>query len=284
MRRPEEDAVGRAEGKVAFITGAARGQGRAHAVRLAQEGADIIALDICADTASIDYPNATPGDLEETVRLVEKQGRRILARTADVRDGSAVQRVLDDGLAELGRVDIVLANAGIIRLTETTEHEQVWQDIIGTNLTGVWHTVTAALPAMIEAGRGGSVILTSSTAGIRPTASLVTGSLAYTASKFALVGMAKQLAAALAKHSIRVNTIHPTGVASGMTLNDAMGQLFAAAMDNGDTAVLDATRNAMDVALLEPEDIANTVAFLVSDEARYITGVSLPVDAGFSVR
>lgn len=276
--------MGRAQGKVAFITGAARGQGRSHAVRLAQEGADIIAVDICADTPSIDYPNATGEDLDETVRLVEKEGRRIVARTADVRDGTGLQQAFDEGFSELGRVDIVLANAGVIRLTDTTETEQVWQDIIGTNLTGVWHTVAAAMPAMIEAKNGGSIILTSSTAGMRPTASLVTGSLAYTASKFALVGLTKQLASALAPHWIRVNTIHPTGVASGMTLNDAMGQLFAAAMENGDTAVLDATRNAMDIALLEPEDISNAVAFLVSDEARYITGISLPVDAGFAVR
>lgn len=278
--------MGRAEGKVAFITGAARGQGRAHAVRLAQEGADIIAIDICADTAGIDYPNASREDLDETVRLVEKEGRRIVARVTDVRDRAGVKKAFEEGLAELGRIDIVIANAGVIRLTAHTEEEteQVWQDVLGTNLTGVWNTVTAAIPTMIEAGRGGSIILTSSTAGMRPTASLVTGSLAYTASKFAVVGLTKQLAAALAPHWIRVNTIHPTGVASGMTLNDAMGGLFAAAMENGDTAVLDATRNALPVELLEPEDIANAVAFLTSDEGRYITGVSLPVDAGFAIR
>jgi SDR family mycofactocin-dependent oxidoreductase len=275
--------MSRVDGKVAFITGAARGQGRAHAVRLAREGADIIAVDICADIPSMDYPNASPEDLEETARLVQKEGRRIVARQADVRDVDALQRAFDEGVAELGRIDIVIANAGITRLTEGYDREQVWRDVVDTNLTGVWHTVMVAEPALVEGGRGGVVIITSSTAGIRPTANSGTGAMAYTAVKYGLVGLAKQLAATLAPHSIRVNTVHPTGVRSGMTMNPAMAALMEEAARSGSNAI-SAMQNALPVDILDPEDIADAVAFLVSDDAKYITGVALPVDAGFSIR
>jgi SDR family mycofactocin-dependent oxidoreductase len=276
--------MGELEGRVAFITGAARGQGRAHAVRLASEGADIIAVDICADIESMDYPNASPSDLDETVSLVKGLGRRIVARQADVRDVSSLRRAFNDGYTELGRIDIVIANAGIVRLSDSgPDREATWQDIVGTNLSGAWHTVDVALPALREQNTGGSIVITGSTAAIRPTANDNVGALAYTAAKWGLVGITKQLASTLAPLSIRVNSVHPTGVRSGMTMNDAMARLAAEAAASGDNAI-SAMQNALPVAMIEPEDVAEAVAFLVSDRARYITGVALPVDAGFCVR
>ena len=271
--------MGSLEGKVAFISGAARGQGRAHAVRLSSEGADIIAIDICEDIASMDYPNASEADLAETVGLVEAQDRRIVARKADVRDFDGVSAAFQEGLAELGRVDIIVANAGIVRLGPASDPLAEWRDIIDVNLTGVWHTIQAALPSMIDAGNGGSIVITSSSAGIKGTGSPNPGAQAYTAAKRGLVGLMQVLANELAKHWIRVNTVHPTGVASGMTMNEAMQSL----MQSRDAA-LDSMQNALPIEILQPEDIANAVAWLVSDEAKYITGVALPVDAGFCVR
>jgi SDR family mycofactocin-dependent oxidoreductase len=270
--------MGSLDGRVAFITGVARGQGRAHAVRLAREGADIIGVDICADISSMDYANASPADLEDTVKLIETQDRRIVARQADVRDYDALDAAFQDGLSELGRVDIVLANAGVIRLGAEEDPRTEWRDIIDVNLTGVWNTTRVALPAMIEPGRGGSIVITSSTAGMRATGTDKAGPQAYAAAKTGLVGLMHALAIDLAKHWIRVNTIHPTGVASGMTLNPAMEKLMAS-MDAG----LAAMQNALPVEMLRPEDIANAVAWLVSDEAKFITGVSLPLDAGFAI-
>jgi SDR family mycofactocin-dependent oxidoreductase len=272
------------EGKVALITGAARGQGRSHAVRLAREGADIIALDICADIDTMDYPNATPADLRETVAQVEALGRRIVAVEADVRDAAAIRAAVDGGYETLGRIDIVLSNAGIVRLSAgPDDYAQLWQDVVSTNLTGGFHVVTAAVPHIISGGRGGSIVFTGSTAGVRPTANLNTGALAYTASKWGLVGICKQYAAALAEHSIRVNIVHPTGVASGMTMNEAMSRLAQEAAAGGANSIA-AMQNALPVEILQPSDISDTVAFLVSDQAKWITGVSLPVDAGFSIR
>jgi SDR family mycofactocin-dependent oxidoreductase len=271
--------MGVLDGRVAFITGAARGQGRAHAVRLAADGADIIALDICADIASMDYPNATPSDLDETVKLVEGAGRRIVARQADVRDGDAVEAVLADGLAEFGRLDIVIANAGIIRLGDGGNDRQVFRDIVDVNLIGVWNTVHAAIPTLIEGGRGGSIVITSSSAGLKATGTDRTGGQAYSAAKRGLVGLMQVWANDLGKHSIRVNTIHPTGVATGMVMNEAMSKL----LESGDVAI-EAMQNVLPIPILMPEDIANAVAFLVSDEAKFITGTAWPLDAGFAVR
>jgi SDR family mycofactocin-dependent oxidoreductase len=271
------------EGRVALISGAARGQGRAHAVRLASDGADIIALDICKDIETMDYPNASPADLAETVRLVEALDRRILASETDVRDAAAVRRAVDDAVGEFGRLDIVVANAGIIRLTDDgPDPVATWNDVLATNLTGAVNLILASIEHIRAGGRGGAIAITSSTAGIRPSPSLLAGSLAYTASKFGLVGIAKQFAVTLAPDSIRVNTIHPTGVASGMTMNPAMEQLMAAAAAQGSNAI-SAMQNALPIDILQPEEIAEAVAFLVSDKARYITGVALPVDAGFSL-
>jgi SDR family mycofactocin-dependent oxidoreductase len=271
--------MGNLEGKVAFITGAARGQGRAHAVRLAADGADVIALDICRDIDSIDYPNASPDDLDETVKLVENQGRRVVARQADVRDGDAVDKVVAEGLREFGRLDIVIANAGVIRLGSGGDRRQTFRDIVDVNLIGVWNTVEAALPALIDGGRGGSIVLTSSSAGLKGTGTDRAGGQAYTAAKRGLVGLMQVWANELAQYSIRVNTIHPTGVATGMVMNETM----AALLEANDTAV-SAMQNALPIQILMPEDIAGAVAFLVSDEAKFITGTAWPLDAGFAVR
>ena len=271
--------MGSLNGKVAFITGAARGQGRAHAVRLASDGADIIALDICADVDSIDYPQSRQEDLDETARLVEKEGRRIVARQADVRDADAVEQVVADGLAEFERIDIVIANAGVIRLGSGGDRRETFRNILDVNLVGVWNTVEAALPALIDGGRGGSIVLTSSSAGLKGTGTDRAGGQAYTAAKRGLVGLMQVWANEYAQHSIRVNTIHPTGVATGMVMNETMGRLLEA----NDTAVA-AMQNALPIQILMPEDIANAVAFLVSDEAKFITGTAWPLDAGFAVR
>jgi SDR family mycofactocin-dependent oxidoreductase len=265
--------VGNLNGKVAFITGAARGQGRAHAVRLAADGADIVALDICRDIDTIDYPNASAEDLDETARLVEKEGRRIVARQADVRDADAVEQ------AEFGRLDIVIANAGVIRLGPGGDRRQTFRDIIDVNLIGVWNTVEATQRALIDGGRGGSIVLTSSSAGLKGTGTDRAGGQAYTAAKRGLVGLMQVWANEFAQYSIRVNTIHPTGVATGMVMNETMGKLLEA----NDTAVA-AMQNALPIQILMPEDIANAVAFLVSEEAKFITGIAWPLDAGFAVR
>ena len=271
------------EGKVAFITGVARGQGRAHAVRLAREGADILGVDICADTPSIDYPNATRADLDETAQLVETEGRKVVALQADVRDLAGLQKAFDEGMSSLGRVDIVLANAGIVRLGDGGDPAAVWGDIINTNLTGAWNTVSVALPTLRAGGRGGSIVITSSTAGLRASPGFAVGQVAYTAAKTGLVGLMKQLAVTLAPESIRVNSVHPTGVKSGMTMNEAMMALALQAAEGGDNSI-SAMQNAMPIDILEPEDVSDAVAFLVSDQAKWITGVALPVDAGFCVR
>lgn len=276
--------MGTLEGKVAFITGVARGQGRSHALRLAGEGADIIGVDICRDITTMDYPNASAADLAETAELIGKLGRRVLTSEVDVRDAAAVKKAVDEGVAELGRLDIVLSNAGIVRLgPDPDDPARVWRDIVETNLSGGFHAVNAAIPHLIAGGRGGVIVLTGSTAGVRPVANPSVGALAYTASKWGLAGVCRQLAATLAEHSIRVNIVHPTGVASGMTMNAAMAEIAAQAMA-GDASGIAAMQNAMPVQILQPEDISDAIAFLVSDQAKWITGVSLPVDAGFSVR
>jgi SDR family mycofactocin-dependent oxidoreductase len=279
--------VGRVDGKVAFITGAARGQGRSHALRLAQEGADIIAVDIAEEIDSVKriYPGASEADLAETVKQVEALDRRIVARKADVRDYAGLKAALDEGVAELGHVDIVSANAGIFIFGEQAQDvsEQDWDDVIDINLKGVWHTVKAVVPTMIEQGTGGSIILTSSTAGIKGTPNVSQ----YTASKHGVVGLMKTFALELAPHSIRVNSVHPTGVATNMILNEATFKLFkpdAETVTQEEAAEIFQTTNALPIPWVEPVDISNAVLFLASDEARYITGVQLPVDAGYTIK
>jgi SDR family mycofactocin-dependent oxidoreductase len=271
--------MGTLDGRVAFITGAARGMGRAHAVKLAGEGADIIALDVCAGFDFTNYPGATVEDLNETVKLVEGYGRRILARQTDVRDAEAVDAVVAEGLREFGRLDIVIANAGVIRVTDSDERRRDFREIIEVNLIGAWNTVDAAIPALVGGGRGGSIVLTSSTQGLKASNTDRAGLQAYAASKRALVALMQGWATQLAPHSIRVNAIHPSGVATDMILNDTT---MALAAENDPWLV--AQQNALPIALLHPEEIAAAVAWLVSDAAKFITGTSWPLDAGFTLR
>jgi len=267
--------MGKLDGKVAFITGAARGQGRSHAIRLAQEGADIIAVDICQQIATVPYPMSTPDDLAETAKQVEALDRRIFTAQADVRDTAALKAAFDAGVAELGPVDIVLANAGIAPMGLHEPHG-AWQDVIDVNLTGVFNTVEIAIPSMIERGQGGAIVLTSSTAGINGIGGPTGGGLGYTAAKHGVVGLMRSYANNLAQHSIRVNTVHPTGVNTPMIVNEAMQEWLEQA---GESSAL---TNALPVPMVEPVDISNAIAWLVSDDARYVTGVTLPVDAGFT--
>jgi SDR family mycofactocin-dependent oxidoreductase len=271
---------GRVQGKVAFITGAARSQGRSHAVRLAEEGADIIAVDVPEAVPSLSaYPLATDEDLAETVKRVEALDRRIVAHKADVRDSAALKAALDDGVAQLGRLDIVVANAGIYQVSPALElDDAAWQETIGINLTGVWHTVKASLPHLIDGG-GGSIILTSSVLGLRGGAN----SVHYSTAKHGIVGIMRSVASEFAQHRVRVNSVHPTLVNTIMIQNEQVWGLFEP--DNPHPTRESATPvfqtiNSLPVPWVEPVDISNAVLFLASDEARYITGVTLPVDAG----
>jgi (+)-trans-carveol dehydrogenase len=276
--------TGRVAGKVAFITGAARGQGRSHAVRLAEEGADIIAVDALADIETVPYPMASEADMKETVRLVEALGRRIVALTADVRDYDSIRTALDRGVAELGHVDIVLANAGILSFGAAHElSEQTWAEMIDINLTGVWRTAKAAIPYLVEQGTGGSIILTSSVAGLRS----YTGVGHYVSAKHGVVGLMKTLAQELAEHHIRVNTVNPTQVDTPMVQNQDMYDLFSPDIENPtkeDFAQASGETILYPIPWVESIDVSNAVLFLASDEARYITGVALPVDGGVLVK
>lgn len=272
--------MGKLEGKVAFITGAARGQGRSHAVRLAGEGADIIAVDTSAEVASVPYALAAAGDLDETVRLVEATGRRILARDADVRDSQALAGAVQAGVGEFGRLDIVLANAGISSPAPTLEmSDDTWQDMIDINLTGVWKSLKASVPHIVAGGRGGSVVITSSLAAVYANENTAH----YSAAKAGLVMLMKVMAKELAPHSIRVNTVHPTTVATDMILNEATYKLFRPDLDNPTRADFEEaarTLNRLPVAALEAEDITNTILHLVSDDAKFVTGTTQLIDAG----
>ncbi|AZG46004.1 mycofactocin-coupled SDR family oxidoreductase [Gordonia insulae] len=272
--------MGKLEGKVAFITGAARGQGRSHAIRLAQEGADIIAVDVSEQIATVPYATARPGDLEQTVKEVEALDRRIIASEVDVRDLAGLKKAAADGVAALGRIDIVLANAGISTMSPTLEmEEEMWDAMIDINLTGAWKTVRAAVPYIVEGGRGGSVVLTSSLAAVISYENIAH----YTAAKHGLVGLMRVLAKELGPQSIRVNTVHPTTVATDMVLNDATYQLFRPDLTEPTRADYEeAARemNRLPVAMVEPVDISNAILYLVSDDGRYVTGTTHVVDAG----
>jgi SDR family mycofactocin-dependent oxidoreductase len=279
--------TGRVEGKVAFITGAARGQGRSHALRLAQEGADIIAVDIAEPVAGMDkyYHGASQDDFDETVRQVEALDRRIVATKADVRDFDELKDAVDRGVAELGHVDIVSANAGVFAFGEQSQlvTDAEWEMVNDINAKGVWHTAKAVIPHLIEQGTGGSIILTSSTAGLKGTPNVV----AYTASKHAVVGIMRTLALELAPHRIRVNTVHPTSVDTDMIQNEATYKLFmpdVAHPTRDDAAPVFVGINALPIPWVEPVDISNAVLFLASDEARYVTGTELKVDAGYTIK
>lgn len=266
--------AGRVEGKVALITGAARGMGRAHAVRLAAEGADVVLVDVCAPLPSVAYESATPADLGETVALVEKAGRRAVAAQLDVRDLDALRAAVDGAVADLGRLDVVVANAGIcVPRAWDQVTPQIFEDTMSTNVTGVWNTVMVGAPHLVEAG-GGSIVLVSSAAGIKVQPFMVP----YTASKFAVRGMAKAFAAELAKHHIRVNSLHPTGVATPMGSGDMQAVLGAAMA--GDQRLGMMFANMLPVETTQPEDVADSVLFLASDESRYVTAHELAPDAG----
>jgi SDR family mycofactocin-dependent oxidoreductase len=264
------------EGQVAFITGAARGQGRSHAVLLAERGADIIAVDACAQVDSAPYPLASKADLEQTSKEVEALGRRIVARKADVRDPEGLAAAYQDGVDELGPARIVIANAGIAPMA-VAEHPRAWQDAIDINLTGVFNTVETAVPSMITAGSGGSIVLISSTAGNNGVGGPSRGGLGYAAAKHGVVGLMRSYANNLAPHRIRVNSIHPTGTNTPMVANKAMEDFLAQEPERWQNIA-----NALPVPLIEAIDISHAVEFLVSEAGRYVTGVLLPVDAGFS--
>jgi SDR family mycofactocin-dependent oxidoreductase len=277
--------TGLLEGKVAFITGAARGQGRSHAVRMAEEGADVIAVDLCAQIGTVPYGMATPEDLAETVRQVEALDRRIVASTVDVRDSAGLQSALDDGVAQLGKLDVVSANAGVFstaRFEDLTDDQ--WDDMIGVNLTGVFRTARAAVPHLKANPHGGAMVLTSSTAGVKG----IPNAAHYVAAKHGVVGLMKTLANELAPHRIRVNSLHPTTVDTDMIQNPAMYGLFRP--DLGTSATREdaeagfRTTNKLDVPWVESIDISNALVWLCSDLARYVTGVQLPVDAGNLVK
>lgn len=278
--------AGRMEGKIAFITGAARGQGRSHALRLANEGADIIAVDICEniDTVTPYYPLATEEELAETVKAVEALDRRIVARKADTRDLVGLQAALDEGLAEFGHVDTVVANAGIATYGKAWElTPEQWKDMIDVNLTGVFHTARVAIPSMIEADRGGSILFTSSIGGLKGIQHVAH----YVAAKHGLVGLMRTLANELGPHRIRVNTIHPTNVDTIMIQNPGTYGMFSPgdpepSQEKAMPGFM--SLNTLPVPWVECSDISNAVLFLASDEARYVTGVTLPVDAGAFVK
>lgn len=262
------------EGQVAFITGAARGQGRAHAIRLAQEGADIVAVDICRQMTSVGYPMSTREDLDETVHQVEALGRGIVAREVDVRDAGALQQAFDEGVGELGAVTVVVANAGIGPGGSASAEEE-WEEVIGVNLTGVWNTGRVAIPSMIENGRGGSIVLTSSTGGLIGAPSNVPGMLGYTAAKHGVIGLMRSWANYLAPHDIRVNSVAPTTVRTPMANNGDVSLITKYAPE-----LVNSLTNALPVEAVEAMDVAHAVAWLASDEARYVTGTVIPVDAG----
>ena len=253
-------------------------------MRLAQEGADIIALDLCGQVASVGYPLATPHDLDETARQVGALGRRVVAVQADVRDYPGLAKALDDAVAELGRLDIVSANAGILSHgTADALAEASWQDMIDINLTGMWHACKAAIPHLIAGGRGGSIVITSSDAGLKAYQNVAH----YVSAKHGVVGLMRALALELAPHFIRVNSLHPSTVNTDMIQNEATYRLFRPDLQNPgpqDMAEAATAINALPIPWLEPVDISNAVLFLASDESRYISGVPLPVDAGFLVK
>jgi (+)-trans-carveol dehydrogenase len=272
--------MGRVAGKVAFITGAARGQGRAHAVRLASEGADIIAVDICDRVEHSVAVPATKDDLAETVALVEKLDRRIVARQVDVRDFDALAASVAEGVAELGRLDIVCANAGV--WTYRLSHEMPeaeWQEIIDIVLTGAWHTCKATIPTLLEQNQGGSIILTSSMGGLKGWPNLSH----YSAAKHGVIGLMRSLANELGPHNVRVNAICPGTVDTALVNNQATYDLFApdlADPTREQAAERFAMITGMPVPWVQPEDIAGAVLYLASDDGRYVSGTTLSVDAG----
>jgi (+)-trans-carveol dehydrogenase len=277
------ERTGRLAGKVALITGAARGQGRSHAVGFAREGADVILIDVCETLPTVGYPMATPEDLDETVRLVEEAGGRAVAATGDVRSAADLKGVLDRGLDAFGHLDVVAANAGISTygaLWETAEEQ--WDEMLDVNAKGVWQTLKATVPTLIEQGRGGSVIATSSCAGIRGFGY----ASAYSAAKHAVVGMVKSLAIEIVPHNVRANVVCPFSVGTGMIINQPTYDLMTGGPGGTyeDSAAAFQSMNLFPIPWIETEDVTHLYVFLASDESRYLTGHAIPVDAGFLSR
>jgi SDR family mycofactocin-dependent oxidoreductase len=279
--------MGLVDGKVALVTGAGRGQGRSHAVRLASEGADVIAVDLCVADGleTLSYELSTEDDLDETIGMIEATGQRAVKAIADVRSLSQMQQAVEAGLAELGRIDIVCANAGIGTWAVVWEMtEQQWNEMIDINLTGVFNTVRAALPSMVERGEGGSLVLTSSTAGLRAYANTAH----YTAAKHGVIGLMKVLTQECGPHGIRVNAVCPTTVRTPLVINDSTFELFAPDVaDPGEDdvrAAFEGLNILPNVAWIEPSDVSDAVLFLCSDAAKFVTGVALPIDAGNTVK
>jgi len=266
---------GTLQGRVAFITGAARGQGRAHAIRLAREGADIIALDVCAPVSdSISYPAATPEDLAETVRAVEAEGRKVLAREVDIRDDAALRQLVSDGVEQFGRLDILVANAGVLswgRIWELTDEQ--WDTVIGVNLTGTWRTLRAVIPAMIEAGNGGSIVVVSSSAGLKATP----GNGHYSAAKHGLVALTNSLAIELGEFGIRVNSIHPYSVDTPMIEPDLMMQVFK---EHPHYVHSFGPMPLQPNGFMAADEVANVVVWLAGNGSGTLTGAQIPVDKG----
>ena len=272
--------MGELDNTVAVITGAARGQGRNHAIALARQGADIIAVDLCADIDAIPYPLGTKSDLEETARLVQAAGRKVVPVVADVRELAQLEAGVQTGIDELGDVDIVVANAGVVAIGNPEAHSQpVFDAIVDTNLRGVWHTLVATVPSIIRKGRGGSVVLVSSSQGLTGRGGDGSAAMfAYAASKHGVVGLMRSAANAYAPHKIRVNSVHPSGVATPMIINDFV---VTRMLENPNPAV---SANLLpDVPLVEPQDVTEAVLWLVGPRSRYVTGVTVPVDAGHVV-
>ncbi|MFV9502956.1 MAG: mycofactocin-coupled SDR family oxidoreductase [Oscillochloridaceae bacterium umkhey_bin13] len=276
--------MGKLDGKVALITGGARGQGRSHALTMAREGASIVICDVCEQLPTVSMPMSNEAEMAETVRMVEDLDRRCVAIKADVRDTAAMQTFADQAMSEFGRIDILCANAGIATFAPAHEmSDEVWDEMIAVNLTGVWKSCRAVIPHMIAGGRGGSIIITSSTAGLKGFANLAH----YASAKHGVVGLMRVLAIELAQHSIRVNSIHPTTVNTPMVINQDTISLFAGGNTEAtleDVKPTFVAMNLMPQPWVEAEDISNAVLFLASDDSRFMTGVTLPVDLGFMIK
>ncbi len=276
--------TGRLEGKVAFITGAARGQGRSHAVRFAEEGADIIAVDLCQQISSVTYPMPTIEDLEETERLVEKTGRRIVAAEADVRDFEQLREVVRRGVDELGRLDFVLANAGIMPILGEPAHEfSAYTDAIDVMLNGVYYTIEAALPILLEQDQGGAIVITSSSAGLKVggvrLSTMNRGGAGYAAAKHGVVGLMRFYANGLGEKNIRVNSVHPTGVNTPMVVNEQFMEYVGEHPEFGETM-----QNLLPTPLVEAADVSEAMVYLCADSGRFVHGTTLSVDAGLVVK
>ncbi|MDF3306219.1 mycofactocin-coupled SDR family oxidoreductase [Rhodococcus sp. T2V] len=276
--------MGQLDGKVVFITGVARGQGRSHALTLAREGANIIGLDLCRKLGSTAYPGATDEDLQETVRLIKETGQEIVVTQADVRDFDQVKAAFDAGIERFGRVDIVLPNAGICSGGLTWElGEDEWREMIDINLTGVWHAIKAAVPTMIEQGEGGSVVFTGSTEALKGAANISS----YSASKHGVTGLMTSLARELGEYNIRVNSVNPTCVDTNMINNDFVYGLFRPDLEKPTRADVEGAftgTHILPVPWIEPKDVSEAILYLVSDAGRYITATALPIDAGFIIK